>query len=57
MKGRQEAMDSKLVAVKRENEALWRELSQLRQKHSKQQQIVTKVCFYYCYPGATKPLL
>ena len=43
MKGRQETMDSKLVTMKRENEALWRELSTLRQKHVKQQQIVSKV--------------
>ncbi|CAG7837666.1 unnamed protein product [Allacma fusca] len=43
MKGRQDSMDNKLVAVKRENEALWRELSILRQKHAKQQQIVSKL--------------
>jgi heat shock transcription factor 1 len=43
MKGKQETMDSKLGTMKRENEALWRELSALRQKHAKQQQIVSKV--------------
>ena len=43
MKGRQETMDSRLAAMKMENEALWRELSVLRQKHLKQQQIVNKV--------------
>ena len=43
MKGRQDTLDNKLMAVKRENEALWRELSVLRQKHAKQQQIVSKV--------------
>lgn len=43
MKGRQETMDSRLAAMKLENEALWRELSVLRQKHLKQQQIVNKL--------------
>lgn len=43
MKGRQENLDSKLATMKRENEALWRELAMLRQKHHKQQQIVNKV--------------
>lgn len=43
MKGRQESMDSKLGAMKHENEALWRELAMLRQKHLKQQQIVNKL--------------
>jgi heat shock transcription factor 1 len=45
VKNRQENLDSKLGAMKRENEALWRELAVLRQKHLKQQQIVNKV-FY-----------
>lgn len=43
MKGRQESMDTKLITMKRENEALWRELASLRQKHAKQTQIVSKV--------------
>ncbi|XP_071444638.1 heat shock factor protein isoform X2 [Hetaerina americana] len=43
MKGRQETLDSRFNAMKRENEALWRELALLRQKHMKQQQIVNKV--------------
>ncbi|KAL1462560.1 hypothetical protein WDU94_014388 [Cyamophila willieti] len=43
MKGRQESFDSKLSSMKQENEALWRELSILRQKHHKQQQIVNKL--------------
>lgn len=43
MKGRQDNMDGRLMAMKLENEALWRELSLLRQKHIKQQQIVNKV--------------
>jgi heat shock transcription factor 1 len=45
VKNRQENLDNKLGAMKRENEALWRELAVLRQKHLKQQQIVNKV-FY-----------
>lgn len=44
MKGRQETMDTKLLQIRRENEALWTELATLRQKHAKQQQIVSKVC-------------
>jgi len=43
MKGKQETMDNKLLQMKRENDALWRELSVLRQKHVKQQQIVSKL--------------
>lgn len=43
MRSRQETMDSRLSQMKLENEALWRELSMLRQKHMKQQQIVNKL--------------
>ncbi|EFN73771.1 Heat shock factor protein [Camponotus floridanus] len=43
MKGRQESLDTKLGAIKHENEALWREIAMLRQKHLKQQQIVNKL--------------
>ncbi|CAL1675925.1 unnamed protein product [Lasius platythorax] len=43
MRGRQESLDSKLGAMKHENEALWREIAMLRQKHLKQQQIVNKL--------------
>ncbi|XP_017791384.1 PREDICTED: heat shock factor protein 1-like isoform X1 [Habropoda laboriosa] len=46
MRGRQEHLDSKLGAMKRENEALWRELAMLRQKHLKQQQIVNKLIHF-----------
>lgn len=46
MRGRQEHLDSKLGAMKRENEALWRELAVLRQKHLKQQQIVNKLIHF-----------
>jgi len=43
MKGKQETVDSRLNTMKRENEALWREVAALRQKHMKQQQIVNKL--------------
>ncbi|XP_072757190.1 heat shock factor protein isoform X2 [Anoplolepis gracilipes] len=43
MRGRQESLDSKLGAIKHENEALWREIAMLRHKHLKQQQIVNKL--------------
>lgn len=43
MKGRQESMDSKLLAMKHENESLWREVAGLRQKHAQQQKVVNKL--------------
>ncbi|XP_061463172.1 heat shock factor protein 1 isoform X2 [Rhineura floridana] len=43
MKGKQENMDSKLIAMKHENEALWREVASLRQKHTQQQKVVNKL--------------
>ncbi|XP_074208922.1 heat shock factor protein 1 isoform X2 [Camelus bactrianus] len=64
MKGKQESMDSKLLAMKQcrgggvpgapsapatapvccsENEALWREVASLRQKHAQQQKVVNKL--------------
>ncbi|XP_064640891.1 heat shock factor protein 1-like isoform X2 [Lineus longissimus] len=43
MKGKQDHIDSRLETLKRENEALWSEISDLRQKHGKQQQIVNKL--------------
>ncbi|KAM9235099.1 heat shock factor protein 1 isoform 2-T2 [Leptosomus discolor] len=43
MKGKQETMDSKLIAMKHENEALWREVASLRQKHAQQQKVVNKL--------------
>ncbi|XP_071857560.1 heat shock factor protein isoform X2 [Bombus fervidus] len=46
MRGRQEHLDSRFGAMKRENEALWRELAMLRQKHLKQQQIVNKLIHF-----------
>lgn len=46
MRGRQEHLDTKLGAMKRENEALWRELAMLRRKHLKQQEIVNKLIHF-----------
>ncbi|XP_063041802.1 heat shock factor protein 1 isoform X2 [Engraulis encrasicolus] len=43
MRGRQESMDGKLSAMKQENEALWREVASLRQKHAQQQKVVNKL--------------
>lgn len=43
MKSKQETVSTKLISMKRENELLWREVASLRQKHSKQQQIVNKL--------------
>ncbi|KAL3289633.1 hypothetical protein HHI36_023042 [Cryptolaemus montrouzieri] len=43
LRGRQASVDSQLAAMKQENAVLWRELAVLRQKHTKQQQIVNKL--------------
>ncbi|XP_058457778.1 heat shock factor protein isoform X2 [Malaya genurostris] len=43
MRGRQDTLDSRFSTMKQENEALWREVAILRQKHLKQQQIVNKL--------------
>ncbi|XP_055380838.1 heat shock factor protein isoform X2 [Condylostylus longicornis] len=43
MRGRQDSLDSRFSVMKQENEALWREIANLRQKHIKQQQIVNKL--------------
>ncbi|XP_056597744.1 heat shock factor protein 1 isoform X2 [Triplophysa dalaica] len=43
MKGKQESMDSRISALKHENESLWREVASLRQKHSQQQKVVNKL--------------
>lgn len=43
IRGKQENVDSLLNSMKRENEALWREVAFLRQKHLKQQQVVEKL--------------
>lgn len=43
MKGKQETIDSRIIAMKHENEALWREVASLRQKHVQQQKVVNKL--------------
>ncbi|XP_062846327.1 heat shock factor protein 1 [Trichomycterus rosablanca] len=43
MKGKQESIDAKISTLKHENEALWREVSSLRQKHAQQQKVVNKL--------------
>ncbi|XP_039278052.1 heat shock factor protein isoform X3 [Nilaparvata lugens] len=43
MKSRQDSVDSRFNQLKMENEALWREVAIMRQKHIKQQQIVNKL--------------
>ena len=43
IKDKQEDMDGKLDTMKKENEALWREVVSLRQKHLSQQKIVNKL--------------
>ncbi|XP_030627523.1 heat shock factor protein 2 [Chanos chanos] len=40
---KQENMDARLATLKRENEALWREMSDLRQKHAQQQQVIKEL--------------
>ncbi|XP_069830998.1 heat shock factor protein 2-like isoform X2 [Dendropsophus ebraccatus] len=40
---KQDTIDSRLFTLKRENEALWREISDLRAKHSQQQQVIRKI--------------
>ncbi|XP_063703242.1 heat shock factor protein isoform X2 [Culicoides brevitarsis] len=43
MRGRQDALDSRFSSMKQENEALWREVAMLRQKHINQQKVVNKI--------------
>uniref|UniRef100_A0A8C8C2K9 HSF-type DNA-binding domain-containing protein n=1 Tax=Oncorhynchus tshawytscha TaxID=74940 RepID=A0A8C8C2K9_ONCTS len=43
IKGKQETIDSQIIAMKHENEALWREVASLRQKHVQQQKVVNKL--------------
>ncbi|XP_065819859.1 heat shock factor protein 2 isoform X1 [Labrus bergylta] len=43
---KQENIDARLITLKRENEALWREISDLRQKHVHQQQLIKKLIHF-----------
>ncbi|NXH14644.1 HSF2 protein, partial [Bucco capensis] len=40
---KQETLDARLTLLKRENESLWREVAELRAKHSQQQQVIRKI--------------
>ncbi|XP_040453063.1 heat shock factor protein 2 isoform X2 [Falco naumanni] len=40
---KQETIESRLSALKRENESLWREVAELRAKHLQQQQVIRKI--------------
>nr|QPA35681.1 heat shock factor 1 [Pagothenia borchgrevinki] len=46
MKGKQETIDSRIIAMRQENEALWREVASLRQKHVQQQKVVNKLIHF-----------
>uniref|UniRef100_A0A4W3JTK6 HSF-type DNA-binding domain-containing protein n=1 Tax=Callorhinchus milii TaxID=7868 RepID=A0A4W3JTK6_CALMI len=43
MKGKQDLTDNRILAIKRENEALWNEISSLKQKQLQQHQVIRKV--------------
>ncbi|XP_030578215.1 heat shock factor protein 2 isoform X1 [Archocentrus centrarchus] len=43
---KQENIDARLATLKRENESLWREISELRQKHAHQQQLIKKLIHF-----------
>uniref|UniRef100_M3XIR7 HSF-type DNA-binding domain-containing protein n=1 Tax=Latimeria chalumnae TaxID=7897 RepID=M3XIR7_LATCH len=43
MKDKQDSIESKLAAMKRENEALWKEVASLRRKHVQQQKVLNKI--------------
>ncbi|XP_041830931.1 heat shock factor protein 2 isoform X2 [Melanotaenia boesemani] len=43
---KQENIDARLATLKRQNEALWREISDLRQKHAHQQQLIKKLIHF-----------
>lgn len=43
VQAKQEGLELMLTTLQRENEALWREVSDLRQKHANQQQVIRKI--------------
>ncbi|XP_045625700.1 heat shock factor protein isoform X3 [Procambarus clarkii] len=59
MKRDQDSMSTKLLTLKRENEALWREYANMRQKFSKQQQIIEKLIHFLLamVKSPSKPLI
>lgn len=46
IKNRQDSVDSLLIRMQNENEALWKEIAVLRHKHQRQQQIVTRLMHF-----------
>lgn len=46
IKSKQKLVDDSLFSVKKENEALWKEIASLRQKHHHQQQVVNKLIHF-----------
>ena len=46
IRGKQVNFDTQLSTIKQENAVLWRELAVLRQKHSKQQELVNKLIHF-----------
>lgn len=46
IKSKQKMVDETLYSIKKENEALWKEVASLRQKHHHQQQIVNKLIHF-----------
>ncbi|XP_074864190.1 heat shock factor protein 3-like isoform X2 [Carettochelys insculpta] len=43
MREQQNNMDARLASMRRENQALWKEVAVLRQKHSQQQKLLSKI--------------
>ncbi|XP_070589541.1 heat shock factor protein 2 isoform X2 [Erythrolamprus reginae] len=43
VQSKQETIESRLSALKRENESLWQEVAELRAKHLQQQQVIRKI--------------
>ncbi|KAK2856598.1 hypothetical protein Q5P01_005333 [Channa striata] len=54
---KQENIDARLATLKRENESLWREISELRQKHVHQQQLIKKLIQFIVTPVQNKHIL
>jgi len=49
VKDKNKILDSKFLAMKHENECLWRELAVIRQKHMKQQRILNQVRIMFMF--------
>ncbi|GCC29515.1 hypothetical protein chiPu_0007957 [Chiloscyllium punctatum] len=46
MKGKNDLADSKILTIKRENEALWKEISSLKQKQLQQHKVIRKILHF-----------